>query len=87
MPTYYLVMGHTYDTLIHRVPYVYPPCHCFIFVAFIRGILPDWMRFIKGVVDSEDIPLNLSRELLQQTAVIRSASKRNEHMPLVWVIE
>lgn len=34
------------------------------------NILPKWMRFIKGVIDSEDIPLNLSRELLQQTAVI-----------------
>ncbi|XP_028841234.1 heat shock protein 75 kDa, mitochondrial [Denticeps clupeoides] len=34
-------------------------------------ILPKWLRFLRGVVDSEDIPLNLSRELLQESTLIR----------------
>lgn len=37
-------------------------------------ILPKWLRFLRGVVDSEDIPLNLSRELLQESALIRKLS-------------
>lgn len=44
------------------------------------NILPKWLRFVRGVVDSEDIPLNLSRELLQNSALIRLVFvKKNQY--------
>ncbi len=33
--------------------------------------LPEWMRFLRGVVDSEDLPLNISREAMQDSALVR----------------
>jgi len=40
-----------------------------------RDILPEYMRFIKGVVDSEDLPLNVSRETAQNSRLIKKISK------------
>lgn len=36
-----------------------------------EGLLPDWLRFLKGVVDSADIPLNISRETMQDSALAK----------------
>jgi len=40
-----------------------------------EAIAPEWMRFVRGVIDSEELPLNISREALQDSALIAKVNK------------
>lgn len=40
-----------------------------------QGLLPEWLRFLKGVVDSEDLPLNISRESMQDSALVQKLNR------------
>ena len=50
-------------------------CRKVLIQAKAKGIFPEWLRFLKGVVDSEDLPLNISRETMQDTSLMQKLNK------------
>ncbi|MCH2110447.1 MAG: molecular chaperone HtpG, partial [Polyangiaceae bacterium] len=50
-------------------------------------LLPKWLRFLRGLVDSEDLPLNVSREILQDSRAVRVIQKQVVHHALTMLEE
>jgi molecular chaperone HtpG len=49
--------------------------HNVLIQEYCQDLLPKWLEFVDGVVDSEDLPLNVSRESIQNTRVLRRLGK------------
>ncbi len=50
-------------------------CRKVLIQAKSKDLFPEWLRFLRGVVDSEDLPLNISRESMQDTSLMAKLNK------------
>lgn len=50
-------------------------CRKVLIQAKAKGLFPDWLRFLRGVVDSEDLPLNISRETMQDSSLLQKLNQ------------
>jgi len=50
-------------------------CKKILIQAKAKGLFPEWLRFLRGVVDSEDLPLNISRETMQDSSLMQKLNR------------
>ncbi|PWU05577.1 MAG: molecular chaperone HtpG [Verrucomicrobia bacterium] len=50
-------------------------CRKVLIDASPKGLLPEWLRFLKGLVDSADLPLNISRQTMQDSALVQKLNR------------
>ena len=62
-------------------------CRKVLIQAKAKNVLPEWLRFLKGAIDCEDLPLNISREHTQDSALIRKLSTVMTKRVLKWLDE
>ena len=52
-----------------------------------RNVLPSFLRFVRGVIDCEDVPLNISRETLQDSALVKKLGEIISKRVIKWLTE
>ncbi|MES2569879.1 MAG: molecular chaperone HtpG, partial [Verrucomicrobiota bacterium] len=62
-------------------------CRNILIQSKAKNLLPEWLRFLRGVVDSEDLPLNISRETMQDSALMRKLNEVLTKRAIKWLDE
>ncbi len=74
-------------TMTRSEPAVSLYCRKVLIQPGAKALLPEWLRFLRGVVDSEDLPLNISRESMQDSALMRKINEVLTKRVLKWLDE
>ncbi|MEI6715337.1 MAG: molecular chaperone HtpG [Verrucomicrobiota bacterium] len=79
--------SHELLTMTRQESEVHLYCKRVMITPKAKGLFPEWLRFLKGVVDSEDLPLNISRETMQDSALLRKLNEVLTKRVLKWLDE
>jgi molecular chaperone HtpG len=74
-------------TMTRAEPDVHLYCRKILIQSKAKGLFPEWLRFLRGVVDSEDLPLNISRETMQDSALLRKLNDVLTKRVIKWLEE
>jgi TNF receptor-associated protein 1 len=77
--------NHELISMSRSEPEVHLYCKKVLIQANPKHLFPEWLRFLRGVVDSEDLPLNISRETMQDSALMRKLNDVLTKRVLRWL--